>query len=380
MLFFDKIKDKNNFLDYRALFLSNNLLFPMLIFSINIYFLYLNISKGIYKMQKNIYDITIIGAGPVGLFAAFYAGIRNAKTKIIDGLPHVGGQLAALYPEKYIYDVPGFPEIKARSLINNLEKQIRPFEHSFHLEEEVQTIQPQEDYLCIKTNKNIHYSKAVIIATGNGSFQPRRLTLKNIQSFEGNSIHYSIKDTNYFKDKNIAVAGGGDSAIDWALMLEPIAKNVSIIHRRPDFRGHEHSVKQLKNSSIAIYTPYTIENIVTKDEKLTGIKLKKTKEETRHTLAIDELIVNYGISSSSNRLENWGVTTNRNAVQVHSDMSTNIPGVYAVGDICHYDGKVKLIATGFGEAPTAVNNALHYIKPMLRKQPVHSTSLFDKNN
>lgn len=327
----------------------------------------------------DIYDLTIVGAGPVGLFAAFYAGIRKAKTKIIDSLPQLGGQLSTLYPEKYIYDVPGFPAIKACDLIANLERQIAPFEHEICLEEEVQNIVQEDGYLRIETIKGTHFSKAIIFAIGNGSFQPRRIALDGALELEGESIHYYISNMEDFSGKKVAIAGGGDSAIDWALMLENVAEKVSIIHRRPEFRGHEHSVEQLKNSEVAIYTPYVIDHLVMDKTGFKGIQLKETKNEKYEELLVDSLIVNYGFTSSLSHLKEWGLEVNRNAIEVHSDMSTNIPGVYAVGDICNYDGKVKLIATGFGEAPTAVNNALHFIKPEARRQPMHSTSLFEKS-
>ena len=329
--------------------------------------------------SQNIYDLTIVGAGPVGLFAAFYAGIRKAKTKIIDSLPQLGGQLSTLYPEKYIYDIPGFPAIKACDLITNLEKQIEPFDHEICLEEEVRTIIQEKEHLRIETTKGTHFSKAIIFAIGNGSFQPRRITLDGSLDLEGKAIHYYVTDMNIFTGKKIAIAGGGDSAIDWALMLENVAKEVSIIHRRPEFRGHEHSVEQLKNSEIAIYTPYVIDELLLDGTNFKGIQLKETKENIYKELLVDFLIVNYGFTSSLNHLKEWGLDVRRNAIEVNSDMSTNIPGVYAVGDICNYDGKIKLIATGFGEAPTAVNNALHFIRPEIRRQPMHSTSLFEKN-
>lgn len=229
----------------------------------------------------------------------------------------------------------------------------------------------------METTKGIHYSKAVILAIGNGSFQPRRLTIDGADELEDNSLHYYVTDMNKFSGKKVAIAGGGDSAIDWALMLESVAEKVSIIHRRPEFRGHEHSVENLKNSNVSIYTPYVIDQLLIEDGDFKGLQLKEAKNENYEKLNLDSLIVNYGFSSSLNHLKKWGLNVSRNAIEVHSDMSTNIPGVYSIGDICKYDGKVKLIATGFGEAPTAVNNALHFIKPEARTQPAHSTSLFE---
>ncbi|GMA46511.1 thioredoxin reductase [Tetragenococcus muriaticus PMC-11-5] len=324
----------------------------------------------------NVYDITIVGAGPVGMFAAFYAGMRNAKTKIIDTLPQLGGQLATLYPEKYIYDIPGFPKVKADELAQNLEKQLTMFNHRYCLEEEVIKLDYQDDLIEIITNQQTHYSKAVILALGNGSFQPRKLRLEQAEAFENNGIDYFISDLMKYAGKKVAVAGGGDSAVDWALMLEPIAKEVSLIHRRSNFRAHEHSIEQLKNSSVQILTPYMIRG-VSGDQSLESLHLQVAKSEETADLNVDYLIVNYGFTTNLN-LKDWQINSSRQGIFVQSDMKSSKDGVYCCGDITQYNGKVDLIATGFGEAPTAVNNALHYIDPKNRTQPMHSTSLFQQ--
>lgn len=207
--------------------------------------------------QTKIYDITIIGGGPIGLFAAFYAGMRNASVKIIESLPQLGGQLAALYPEKYIYDIPGFPKVRAQELVNNLIEQMNPFDPKVCLGETVTAIGKEADGTFeISTDHDSHYSKTVIITAGNGAFEPRRLQLDDASDYEGKNLHYFINDLNRFKGRNVAICGGGDSAVDWALMLEPIANSVALIHRRPTFRAHEHSVTRLENSSVQIMTPY----------------------------------------------------------------------------------------------------------------------------
>ncbi|KFN89944.1 NAD(P)/FAD-dependent oxidoreductase [Tetragenococcus muriaticus] len=324
----------------------------------------------------NVYDITIVGAGPVGMFAAFYAGMRNAKTKIIDTLPQLGGQLATLYPEKYIYDIPGFPKVKADELAQNLEKQLTMFNHRYCLEEEVIKLDYQDDLIEIITNQQTHYSKAVILALGNGSFQPRKLRLEQAEAFENNGIDYFISDLMKYAGKKVAVAGGGDSAVDWALMLEPIAKEVSLIHRRSNFRAHEHSIEQLKNSSVQILTPYMIRG-VSGDQSLESLHLQVAKSEETADLNVDYLIVNYGFTTNLN-LKDWQINSSRQGIFVQSDMKSSKDGVYCCGDITQYNGKVDLIATGFGEAPTAVNNALHYIDPKNRTQPMHSTNLFQQ--
>lgn len=331
------------------------------------------------KEDTQIYDITVIGGGPAGLFTAFYGGMRNASVKIIESLPQLGGQLATLYPEKYIYDVAGFPKIRARDLVDNLKEQIKLFEQTICLNQAVQKLERLEDgTIKLTTDKEIHYSKAVIITAGVGAFQPRRLDLENARDYEGKNLHYFIDDMKYFEGKNVVIFGGGDSAVDWSLMLEPIAKKVTIVHRRDKFRAHEHSVEQLKQSSVEIKTPYVPVKLIGDGEKINQVVLQAAKGEETETIDVDEVVVNYGFISSLGPIKEWGLEIERNSIVVNSKMETNIPGVYAAGDITTYEGKVKLIATGFGEAPTAVSNAKAYIDPTARLQPKHSTSMFDQ--
>lgn len=328
-------------------------------------------------MKENIYDITIIGGGPAGLFAGFYAGMRGAKTKIIDCLPELGGQLSLLYPEKLIYDVAGFPNVKAQDLVNSLIKQIEPFNHTIALEEEVLSFEKKENYFILTTDKETHYSKSIIIAAGNGSFQPRRLNVEGNEELERKQLHYYIKDMSMFSNKNVVICGGGDSAVDWALMLEEVASSVTIIHRRPQFRAHEHSVKKLEASTVKIKTPFVIDSLNQVDNHLSSITIRNPKEELEESIELDHLIVNYGFSSSLGPIKKWPLDFKGLSVLAKTNTETSIPGVFAIGDISTYEGKVKLIATGFGEAPTAVNNAIHFINPSERLQPMHSTSLYE---
>lgn len=327
-----------------------------------------------------IYDITIIGGGPVGLFAAFYAGMRKASVKIIESLPQLGGQLSTLYPEKYIYDIPGFPAVRAQELVNNLTEQMQPFDPTVCLGEAVQAVEKQADGTFeITTETDIHYSKSIIITAGNGAFQPRRLELEEAKQYEGKNLHYFINDLSHFSGRRVAVCGGGDSAVDWALMLEPVAAEVSIIHRRNAFRAHEHSVSNLEKSNVKIMTPFIPTSIVGDESGLSAIALDEVKGDKKELLEVDDFIINYGFVSSLGPIKDFGLDLERNSIVVNSKMETNIPGIYSAGDICTYDGKVKLIATGFGEAPTAVNNAMHFIDPKARVQPMHSSSLFDQD-
>ncbi|WP_374722523.1 NAD(P)/FAD-dependent oxidoreductase [Peribacillus tepidiphilus] len=328
-------------------------------------------------IEKKVYDITIIGGGPVGLFTAFYGGMRQASVKIIESLPQLGGQLSALYPEKYIYDVAGFPKVRAQELINNLKEQMAKFDPTIVLEQSVEKLEKLEDGIFkLTTNKEEHFSKTVIITAGNGAFQPRRIELESASQYEGKNLHYFIDDLNQFAGQKVMVCGGGDSAVDWALMLEPIAEKVTIVHRRDKFRAHEHSVENLKNSKVDIKTPYVPVELIGDGEKITQVVLEDVNGENKEVIDVDSVIVNFGFVSSLGPIKEWGLTIEKNSIVVNSKMETNIPGIYAAGDICTYEGKVKLIACGFGEAPTAVNNAKSYIDPKAKVQPLHSSSMF----
>ncbi|WP_066065889.1 NAD(P)/FAD-dependent oxidoreductase [Neobacillus soli] len=332
-------------------------------------------------MQENqkVYDITIIGGGPTGLFTAFYGGMRQASVKIIESLPQLGGQLSALYPEKYIYDVAGFPKIRAQELINNLKEQMRKFAPTVALEQSVEKLEKQEDgTFKLTTNNEVHYSKTIIITAGNGAFQPRRLELESAVQYERKNLYYFIEDLNQFAGQKVVVFGGGDSAVDWALMLEPIAEKVSLVHRRDKFRAHEHSVENLYNSKVDVKTPYVPAELIGDENGIKQVVLEGTNGDEKVTIDVDAVICNYGFVSSLGPIKEWGLEIEKNSIVVNSKMETNTPGIYAAGDICTYDGKVKLIACGFGEAPTAVNNAKSYIDPKAKVQPMHSSSMFNK--
>ncbi|MGG0845759.1 NAD(P)/FAD-dependent oxidoreductase [Peribacillus simplex] len=329
------------------------------------------------EVNEKVYDITIIGGGPVGLFTAFYGGMRQASVKIIESLPQLGGQLSALYPEKFIYDIAGFPKVRAQELVNNLKEQMAKFEQDVVLEQAVQEVEKQADGVFkLTTDKEIHYSKTIIITAGNGAFQPRRIEIDDAKKYESSNLHYFIDDLNHFAGKKVVVFGGGDSAVDWALMLEPIAEKVSIIHRRDKFRAHEHSVENLKHSKVEIKTPYIPSELIGADGRINTVVIKDTNGEDTETMEVDAVIVNYGFVSSLGPIKEWGLDIQKNSILVNSRMETNIPGIYAAGDIATYDGKVKLIASGFGEAPTAVNHAKQYIDPKAKVQPMHSSSMF----
>ncbi|TCS83126.1 NAD(P)/FAD-dependent oxidoreductase [Tepidibacillus fermentans] len=321
--------------------------------------------------DEKVYDITVIGGGPAGLFATFYAGMRGASVKLIEAMPQLGGQLTALYPEKYIYDVAGFPKVLASELVKRVEEQAMQFNPTVCLDEKVENVEKNGDGIFVlTTSKGTHLSKAVIITAGIGAFEPRRLDVEGAEKYEKTNLHYFVSDMEVFRDRRVLVFGGGDSAVDWALMLENIAKEVTIIHRRDKFRAHEHSVEKLYASKVNVIVPRVITKLEG-NEKIERVTIATPKGEEEQVIEIDDLIVNFGFVSSLGPIANWGLEIKNGAIVVDSTMKTNIDGIYAAGDIATYEGKIKLIAAGFGEAPTAVNNAKHYINPEERIQPVH---------
>lgn len=333
-------------------------------------------------MQKNeATDITIIGGGPVGLFTAFYAGMRQASVRIIESLPQLGGQLSALYPEKYIYDIAGLPKVGAQELINNLVEQMNQFKERPEVccGQSVQHIEKVNNVFEVRTDKEIHYSKSIIITAGNGAFQPRKLPIDVPKDLENSKVHYFINDLRKFSKRKVVIFGGGDSAVDWALMLEPIAEKVTLVHRRDKFRAHEHSITLLEKSKVEILTPYVPISLEGKDT-IKKVILKEAKGEQEIEIEADDIIVNYGFVSSLGPIKSWGLNIDGNSILVNSKQETNIEGFYAAGDISTYEGKIKLIATGFGEAATAVSNAKVYIEPSAKVQPLHSTSLMEKKS
>ncbi|WP_126428427.1 NAD(P)/FAD-dependent oxidoreductase [Brevibacillus marinus] len=327
------------------------------------------------QKDEQIYDLTIIGGGPVGLFAAFYGGMRQASVKIIESMPQLGGQLSALYPEKFIYDVAGFPKVRAQELVDGLKQQIAHFNPTICLEEKVENVVKKADNVFeITSDKGIHYSRAVIITAGAGAFAPRKLEHPDAPKYEKTNLHYFVTDLNAFAGQRVLVVGGGDSAVDWALMLEPIASQVTLIHRRDKFRAHEHSVEMLYKSKVDVKTPYEITKLIG-EERIERVVIQNNTTKEESELEVDAVIVNFGFVSSLGPIKEWGLQLEKGAIAVNSKMETNIPGIYAAGDIATYPGKVKLIAVGFGEAPTAVNNAISYINPDAKLQPGHSSSM-----
>lgn len=313
-------------------------------------------------------DILIIGAGPTGLFMVFEAGLLKLRCHIIDALPQPGGQLAELYPKKPIFDIPGFPSILAGELVDNLMEQTKQFEPGFTLNEVAETIEKQEDGSFIVTGSRgtKHHAKAIAIAGGLGSFEPRKPELENLGQFEEKGIEYFIRDPELFRDKRVVIAGGGDSALDWSIFLTDVASEVTLIHRRNEFRGALDSVekvRELKNlGKINLITPAEVMELHG-DKNLSAITVEKEGEQ--QIIETDYFVPLFGLSPKLGPIANWGLEIEKNAIKVNNalDYQTNIPGIYAVGDINTYPGKLKLILCGFHEATMACQSIYQRLNP-----------------
>jgi thioredoxin reductase (NADPH) len=314
-------------------------------------------------------DILIIGAGPTGLFTVFEAGLLKLKCHLIDALPQPGGQCSEIYPKKPIYDIPGFPEILAGDLTTNLLEQSKQFNPGFTLGERAETIEKQDDgTFIVTTNKGTkHQAPVVAIAGGLGSFEPRKPPIPNIADYEDFGVEYMIKDPEVYRNKKVVIAGGGDSALDWAVFLTDVAEEVTLVHRRNEFRGALDSVdkvQELKNlGKINLITPAEIKGILGTG-KVTGVAVEK-KGEAPFIVDADHFIPLFGLSPKLGPIGNWGLEIEKNAIKVDNtlDYQTNIPGVYAIGDVNTYPGKLKLILCGFHEATLMCQSAFKRIFP-----------------
>lgn len=330
---------------------------------------------GVTNLDPELYDITIIGAGPVGLYGAFYAGLRQMKIKIIDSLPELGGQLAALYPEKYIYDVGGFPKILAKDLVAMSAEQALQYHPTVRLSEKVLLLEKGEDEVfTLITDKGIHRTKTVLIAAGVGAFIPRKLDIPNLEALVEKGIQYGVTDLKSLHDKRIVIVGGGDSAFDWALMLHDKATSCRLIHRSDRFRAHEDTVTKVQATSVVLSPFYELKAVQGSD-RLAAITIFDNRTGEEEVVVCDNLLLNIGFLTNLGPIKQWGLEIEKNSIQVDSTMQTNIPGVYAAGDICTYRGKLKLIATGIGEAGIAANFAKTYTDPTAKAFPGHSSDM-----
>jgi len=326
-------------------------------------------------------DIIIIGAGPCGLFTVFEAGLLKLKCHLIDSLPIPGGQCAEIYPKKPIYDIPGYPSILAGELVDNLMEQAAPFKPGFTLGERVEKVEKQEDgSFLVTTNKGTEHSAPVVaIAGGLGVFEPRKPPIDNITDFEDKGIDYIVKDPEKFRDKKVVLSGGGDSALDWALFLaDGVAKEVSLVHRRSSFRGHPDSVdkvmQMVENGKIKLITESEVIGLKGGDQ-LESVTVKH-KEQGEVDIHCDYWLPLFGLSPSLGPIADWGLNISKNSIEVNTlDYSTNVPGIYAIGDINTYEGKLKLILCGFHEATLMVQSAFKIVYPDKRLSFKYTTVL-----
>ncbi len=330
-------------------------------------------------MTTDIRDITIIGGGPTGLFAAFYAGMRGASVRIVDSLPELGGQLMALYPEKYIYDVGGFPKVLAKDLALDLIAQALQFEPEVILDEEVRQIHTEEDgTFALECRGSVQRTRSVIIAGGKGAFEPRKLDVPGYDDLLGRGVHYAVRDPESFRGKRVVVVGGGDSALDWTLILKDKAERLVLVHRRDRFRAHEKSVEKLYEAEGADEVELRLFHEVAEisgNGVVESVTLFNNQTEDQTIMEADVVLTFLGFKPDLGPISDWGLEIEKNRILVSSLMATNRLGVYGAGDIVDYEGKLDLIASGFAEAAIAVNNAVHYVNPDARVNPGHSTNM-----
>ena len=311
-------------------------------------------------------DVVIVGAGPTGLFCAHQLGIIGLKCEIVDNLDKIGGQCIELYPDKPIYDIPAVPKCTGEELTNNLIEQIKPFNFNFHLNDRVQGLKKEKDnWIVITVNGKEFHTPNVVIAGGVGSFEPRKFPTKNADKFDGTSVLYSIKDKSIFKDKSVAIFGGGDSALDWAIELSNSSK-VSLIHRRDEFRGAPSSVQKIKDLSekkiINLFTKYSIHD-VKGNGSIERVEIKSEEGENK-ILKVDYVLGFLGLIMQLGPIAEWGLNLDKKAIPVNTEnFETNKKGIFAIGDICTYPGKLKLILSGFHEGALAARGCFKYARP-----------------
>lgn len=330
----------------------------------------------------DIFDVTIIGAGPTGLFTSFYAGLRGMRTKIIEALPEVGGQLAVLYPEKFIYDVPGLPKILAKDLVKNLIEQIQLFEPTMVLGQRIETLTRKQvegaEVWRVGTTAEGHLTHTVVITAGIGAFEPNKLDKPGVSDYLDRGVYYFVKDKRPMRDKNILIIGGGDTAIDWCLNLKDWAKSITLIHRRDQFRAHEGSLATLATTEIPVKTFWELKRIDGDSESPKEAIIFNNKTGEEETLPTDVILISTGFKAALGGIESWGLEMLDNRhIKTDVFMATNLAGVFAAGDIAAIEGSVplNLIVTGFGQAAVAANACKTHIDPGSRMFPGHSSEM-----
>jgi ferredoxin/flavodoxin---NADP+ reductase len=333
-------------------------------------------------MLHDIRDLTIIGGGPTGIFALFYAGMRSATAQIVDALPELGGQLTALYPEKLIFDVAGFPKILAKDLVRSLAEQVAQFEQPIHLGQRVVALEEVDGHFMLVTESDRFPSRAIVIAAGIGAFSPRRLPQECAHAWYGRGIFDVVTDPEAFRGQRVVIIGGGDSAFDWGTQLLDRAARVTIVHRSDQFRAHAATVAQYRaavaDGRAGLFTFHELHDIkcTPSADRFTHIAIRDVKSKVSRELEADAVLPMLGFVSDLGPLAEWGLTLDKKReIVVNSQMETGRPGIYAAGDVTSYPGKLKLIATGFSEAAIAVNQAVHWIYPDKKVAPGHSSNM-----
>lgn len=324
--------------------------------------------------SDDIVDFLIVGGGPVGLYAAFYAGLRGMSVKIIDSLEVLGGQLMALYPEKDIFDVAGFPAVPAKELVARLVEQGLQFGAKVCLGEQAQRLSQDENskIFTVGTSKAEHRARLILLTVGIGSFTPRPVPLEGADQWLGKGLHYFVTDLQQFAGQRVLILGGGDSAVDWANMLAPITKEQTLIHRRDKFRAHEESVQKMMAGPTKVMLFHEIRSIIG-DQRVRGAVVFDNRTQVETMIEVDAILSNFGFVSTLGPIKEWGITLDKAGIVVDHLMRTNRPGILAAGDACTYEGKLKLIATGFGEAALAVCVGKTMIDPTAKLFPGHSS-------
>ena len=337
-------------------------------------------------MDTDIRDITVIGAGPVGLITSFWAGMREADSRIIDSLPEIGGQLTTLYPEKWIYDVPGYPRVLAKDLVEQLREQaIDQFDVPVYLETTAETVEyepdpddPEKQIIRIKTDKGDLLTRTIVIAGGHGAFEPKKLPGYDMDPWEGRGAHYLVSEKAACAGKRVVIVGGGDSACDWTLNLLDTAAEITLVHRREGFRAHEVTIGEITQAAadgkVDVRTPYQIKEVSGNGSVERVTIFHSENEDEVVEVDCDAILLQLGFKTALGPLKEWPLEVEKGSIKVDPVMKTSMEAVWAAGDITTFDGKLKLIATGFAEAAIAVAQAVHHIRPDMKIQPKYSTN------
>lgn len=345
---------------------------------------FLDIAPEEERLHMECFDVTIIGGGPAGMYSAFYSGMRDMKTKLIDANPVLGGRML-YYPEKMIWDVGGVTPTLCEKLISQLEQQARTFDPEIILGEQVTRLALQDDgtYILTTASGEQHWTKTVIMAVGYGMIKPAKLEIEGAARFEITNLHYTVQELEVFRGKHILISGGGDSAVDWANELEPVAGSVTIVHRRNEFGGHERNVVRMKESSVSVHTPYTLERLHSSNgETISQVSIAHVESGETKLLEVDAVIVNHGMRSDFGTVREWGINMGEWTAEVDGRLQTTLPGVFGAGDFVDYGNKVRLIAGAFTDAVQAVNSAKRYIEPEADEYAMvssHNTRFKEKN-